>query len=439
MPDFSRLTSRPDYQDRLFVSDVIEQTIEEIGSDIKDEDIRRMFIQCFPNTLDTTVYYTEDENNNPDTFIVTGDIPAMWLRDSVNQIWPYLNFINDDINLKNMFIGLINRQVKSILKDPYANAYEKDKIWERKYELDSLCYFLRLSIGYFDKTSDTSPFTGDWLRAVNKILEIIVLEQNTLTKNTLELMFHFKTASGHLHPAVRMKGYGYPGKNCGLTRSVFRPSDDECVFPYIIPSNAFMMIMLKKIAPALENILAYEAARIARKLSEKINIGIKKWGIIKHQVLGELYAYEVDGFGSHCIMDEPNIPSLISLPYLGYSSIDDPVYQNTRKMAFSEWNGFYARGCKACGITSPHVGALDHFWPMATIMQALTTNNLEEISTCIQMLKNNHAGTFFMHESVHVDEPHKFSRPWFAWANSLFGELILHIKNNYPSLLAKEF
>lgn len=435
MPDFTHLNSRPQTPDRLFISEFIEHEIEEIGSEIKDDDLRRMFIQCFPNTLDTTVYYKEDDNGIPDTFVVTGDIPAMWLRDSTNQVWPYLRFINEDTNLKKMFIGLINRQVKSISIDPYANAFEREKVWERKYELDSLCSFLRLSVGYYQQTLDLSPFNDNWLHAVNKILEIIVLEQTTLNKENLDLLYQFRTMSGHLHPAVRLKGYGYPGKHCGLTRSVFRPSDDETVFPYIIPVNAMAAVFLKQITPLLEKISAFETAKVAQKLSGEIEKAIKKWGIVDHPELGNIYAYEVDGFGSSCIMDDPNVPSLLSLPYLGFTSVDNPIYQNTRKMALGPWNGFFARGCDACGITSPHVGAIDHFWPMATIMQAMTSNDENEVLNCIKILKSTHAGTYFIHESIHVDEPHKFTRPWFSWANSLFGELILEVHNKFPKLL----
>lgn len=430
---------RPEVHDRLFVSRVVDNKIEEIGSKIINDDIRRMFIQCFPNTLDTTVHFNEEENGKPDTFVVTGDIPAMWLRDSTSQVWPYLRFINEDKDLKNMFAGLINRQVKCILKDPYANAFEKDGIWERKYELDSLCSFLRLSVGYHQQTGDTSYFDSNWLHAVNKILEVIIVEQSTLNKDTLELLYQFKTSSGHLHPAVRLKGYGYPGKHCGLSRSVFRPSDDECVYPYIVPVNALAVVVLRAISPILESISAYETARLAKKIAGDIDQAIATWGIIDHPELGEIFAYEVDGFGSSCIMDDPNVPSLLSLPYLGFCSLEDPVYQNTRKMALSEWNGFYAKGCDACGITSPHVGAIDHFWPMATIVQGLTSNNESEVYSCLKILKETHAGTYFIHESVHVDDPQKFTRHWFAWANSLFGELIIKVADRYPHLLNENF
>jgi uncharacterized protein len=439
--NFPHAHDRPDVGDRLFISHRVEEAITNVSQIIADEDIKRMFIQCLPDSLDTTVYYSENEDGtNPDTFIVTGDIPAMWLRDSTNQVWPYVRFVKEDKELQNMFVGLINRQVSCILNDPYANAFERGNgIWERKYELDSLCSFLRLSAGYYEETGDKTPFTERWIQTVHRITNVLHLEQNTLNKENLELLFQFFTRSGHHHPAIRLSGYGYPGKHCGLTRCVFRPSDDETVFPYLIPANAMAVVYLRKAAKILDDIGAFDIQKMVTHLATQIDHGIKKWGIVTHKEFGEVYAYEVDGFGSSCIMDDPNVPSLLSLPYLGYSEYSDPVYQNTRKLIVSEWNSFYAAGKIACGVTSPHVGVCDKFWPMATIMQAMTSTDENEIKNCLTVLKKTHANTFFMHESIHVDDPHHFTRHWFSWANSLFGELILNISSKHPDLLNSTF
>lgn len=439
--NFHHLHERPAPQERLFESPVIEDVIQTVTQKIADRDLALMFSQCFPNALDTAVYYSENEyGQEQDTFVSTGDIPAMWLRDSTNQIWPYLPYTTKDKEIQKMFIGLIRRQTKCIINDPYANAFERNfSVWEQKYELDSLCAFFRLSVGYYEQTKDLSPFNDDWLSAIEKSLKVILLEQNTLNKENTELLFDFRTRSGHRHPAIRLEGYGYPGKNCGLSRCVFRPSDDENVFPYLIPANAMATVYLQNISIILEAINALDTAKIARHLAHDINQGIKEWGIVHHKHFGDIFAYEVDGFGSYCLMDDPNVPSLLSLPYLGYCDRHNPIYLNTRKLLLSDWNPFYARGSVAQGITSPHVGVCDRFWPMATIMQALTTSDHNEIIACLHILKKTHAGTHFMHESVDVDDPHKFSRHWFSWANSLFGELILYLDEHLPEVLSRRF
>lgn len=438
--DFSHITKRPEPHERLFRSELVEKLIDTISPNIADIDIRRMFEQCLPNTLDTTVYHS-DREGKPDTFVVTGDIPAMWLRDSVNQLWPYLPYISQDEELKKLFAGLIHRQSLCVISDPYANAFKREihdsraEVWERKYELDSLCAFFRLSSGYYNQTQDLTPFDENWLYAVRSALDVIHIEQNTLNKDNHTLLFQFKTLSGHLHPAVRLSGYGYPAKRCGMSRCVFRPSDDEAVFPYHVPANAMAVVTLRQLGSILEQLGAQDLLRLSQMLVDQIETGIKEWGIVEHKEFGKIYAYEVDGFGSNCIMDDPNIPSLLSLPYFGYCSIHDDVYQNTRKVILSKWNSFFAKGEVACGLTSPHVGVCDHFWPMATIMQALTTEDEKEIITCLTTLKQTHARTFYMHESVDVDNAHHYTRHWFAWVNSLFGELIIKIHTQSPSLL----
>ena len=443
--DYKKLKSRPSPKHRLFPNRFIDEKIEQISGKIEDKELRRMFSQCLPNTLDTTTFFRTDKKGNPDTFISTGDIPAMWLRDSTNQVWPYLTFVREDQDLQKMIAGLISRQAKNICIDPYANAFIdsqnpnalktrwwkegsgwKKEVWERKWELDSLCSFLRLSARYYEQTSDIAPFDAGWVRAVRKSIEVMRKEQESVTKENLKSLFQFYRPDKKFHPAIRMRGFGYPGKKCGLIRTVFRPSDDEAVFPYLIPANAMAVATLR----SLENLLDRIDSNLKKSvlsLAQEVDDAIRKHGIVEHPEFGKIYAYEVDGFGSQCIMDDPNVPSLLSLPYIGYCSAEDPIYVATRKLILSKANPFFAQGKELAGMTSPHTGTVDHVWPMATIMQALTSTDGEEIQQCLQILKKSHAGTYFIHESVNVDDPKKYTRPWFCWANSLFGELILKI------------
>ncbi len=443
--DFTSM--RPPLAERKFTSDAIEKTIAQIKKSIPDKQLGWLFENCFPNTLDTTVDF-EIINGKPDTYVITGDIDAMWLRDSSAQVWPYLPFIKEDKKLQELVKGVINRQTKCILLDPYANAFYKDPnkvsewkndltdmkpgIHERKWEIDSLCYPIRLANKYWQLTSDMSCFDNDWLEAMRKVLQTFTEQQR---KNG-EGPYTFQRTTSWATDGVPLSGYGYPVKPVGLICSMFRPSDDATIFPFLIPSNFFAVASVQQLFSMLQSMHAdVKPFEPYKNLYSEVSDALKKYAYVQHEVYGKIIAYEVNGFGSFNLMDDANIPSLLSLPYLvGNDFTQTAEYVNTRKLLLSTNNPFFFKGNAGEGNGGPHTG-MNYIWPMSITMRALTSNDDHEINHCLQMLVQSTAGTGFMHESFSKDDASKFTRKWFAWANTLFGELIVHLFQTKPGLL----
>ncbi|MGB7527580.1 glycoside hydrolase family 125 protein [Sphingobacterium cellulitidis] len=431
---------------RHFSSKLVEDMIKEFQKNVADKELGWMFNNCLPNTLDTTVY-DESKGNRKLTYVITGDIDAMWLRDSSAQVWPYIQFVNKDQKLKNMILGLINKQSECINIDPYANAFYNDPTkkgeWftdhtdmkpgmhERKWEIDSLCYPIRLAYRYWKETNDTTPFDETWVKAQEATLRTFKEQQRKTSLGP----YKFERTTSRGSDTLQVDGYGYPVNPVGLIVSSFRPSDDSSIFGFLIPSNLFAIVSLRQSAEILKkvknnNSLAAEMEALANEVEQAVN----QYGIIDHPTHGRVYAFEVDGFGSYLMMDDANVPSLLALPYLGAVDINDEVYQRTRNFILSDKNPFFFKGKFAEGIGGPHIGR-DMIWPMSIIMRANTSTNDEEIRQCVQTLKNTHGGTGFMHESFHKDDPKKFTRHWFAWTNTLFGELMWKLYKEKPELL----
>ncbi len=434
--------------ERHFKSAAIENAIKIFQSKVKNKELAWLFGNCFPNTLDTTVFYSEP-NGRPDTYVITGDIDAMWLRDSSAQVFPYLQFTREDNALHKLIAGVINKQTHFILKDPYANAFYNDDteiskwkksdrtdmkpgIHERKWEIDSLCYPIRLAYHFWKQTGDTTPFDASWKEAIALTLKTFKEQQRKEGKGP----YSFQRETSWATDGVPMAGYGYPVRPNGLICSMFRPSDDATIFAYLIPSNFFAVVSLKQAAEMVSKISKdAKLAAALTALATEVESALKKHAVATHPQFGKLYAFEVNGYGSAVLMDDANVPSLLGLPYLGAVSTNDPLYVNTRKFVWSKENPFFFKGSAGEGIGGPHIG-LDMIWPMSLIMKALTSHNDAEIRQCIQTLQKSHGGTGFMHESFHKDDPKNFTRPWFAWTNTLFGELLWKTFKEKPGLLA---
>jgi meiotically up-regulated gene 157 (Mug157) protein len=443
-------SERPAPSARKFRSKAVDAAIDATAAKLRDPELAWLFSNCLPNTLDTTVEFGSYEGK-PDTVVVTGDIPAMWLRDSSAQVWPYLQFVAQDADLARLIEGVIRRQTRCILADPYANAFmpdlasreplewsRQDKtqmhpgVGERKWEVDSLCYPVRLAHRYWKETRDTSPFDARWSEAMHLVVETFKTQQRKTSRGP----YSFQRSSAAPTDTLSEGGFGNPARPVGLIFSGFRPSDDACAFPLNIPGNFFAVRTLLRIEEMLTEIVHDSAAaREARRLSDEIAAALQAHARLHHPTAGEIYAYEIDGFGNAIFMDDANVPSLLAMPYLESCSIDDPAYQATRRFVLSEANPYFFRGSAAEGIGGPHIGQ-DMIWPMSIVMRALTTRDEHEQVQCLRWLKSTHAGTGFMHESFNKDDPKKFTRSWFAWANTLFGELILTLEKNSPSVLS---
>lgn len=387
--------------------------------------------RCYLNTIETTV----KECKNGDYFVITGDIPALWLRDSAAQLRPYIPQCTESSEMCEIIKGVIRRHAFYVSLDPYSNAFNEtahpkahkddtdfssDYIWERKYEVDSLCASVFLTSDYYETTGDKSIFTPELHTMLIKITDTFTTEQYHAEKSK----YYFRRNTDCLTDTLPNDGKGNPVGYTGMTWSGFRPSDDSCIYNYLIPSEMMCVVAMKKAATLFEDGFrdTENSARCLR-LSNEVNDGIQKFAIVEHPKYGKIYAYETDGLGNHVLMDDANSPSLLSAPYIGYCDKNNPIYLNTRRFILSKDNPWYFEGKAAHGIGSPHTGK-DTIWHISLVMQILTADNEDEKRECLKMLSETHADTYFMHESFNKDNASDFTRSWFAWANALFAQML---------------
>lgn len=411
------------------VYSLIEKVKEQLPEESK---LAKMFEDCIINTIGTTISQKPDGT----TFVITGDIPAMWLRDSAAQVRPYLLLAAEDPQINEMISGLVKRQMSYILLDPYANAFNEEAngnghqtdvtemspwIWERKYEIDSLAYPIQLGYLLWKNSGCVTQFDENFRQAAYEIIKLWRTEQHHETEST----YLFQRLNAPLTDTLAREGKGTETAYTGMTWSGFRPSDDCCDYGYLIPSNMFAVVVLRYLDEIANEIYAdQELASAALNLAGEINQGIQTYGTYNHSVYGEIYAYETDGKGNYNLMDDANVPSLLALPYLGYTDEKDEVYRNTRKFILSADNPYYYEGKAAAGIGSPHTPK-GYIWHIALSMQGLTSLEHSEKERLLQLIQNTDADTGLTHEGFSANDPTEFTRPWFSWSNMLFSELIL--------------
>ena len=400
----------------------------------EDEKLHRMFEQCFVNTYTTTMKKQADGK----TFVVTGDIPAMWLRDSGAQVRPYLLAAEEDEELADLIEGVIRQQFAFVMHDPYANAFNEAEngrghqsditdmtphIWERKYEIDSLCYPIQLCYLFWKSTGRTAYIQETFKEVCETIIGVWRTEQDHENMSP----YRFERAEVRQSDTLIRQGKGGHVVPTGMTWSAFRPSDDACTYGYLVPANMFAVVVLGYAAEICDEVLKDSYLKEeCLKLQEEIRHGIEQYAKLEHPIYGEMYVYETDGAGRVNLMDDANVPSLLAAPYLGYQHFDDSTYLNTRNFLLSRDNPFYYEGKYANGIGSPHTP--DHYiWHIALAIQGMTAGSAEEKQQILTAFKNTDGGTNFMHEGFNADCPEEFTRDWFAWANTMFSEFVLSL------------
>jgi hypothetical protein len=498
---------RPIEPCRTFESQDLEEAIRRLKREIVDPDLSRLFENTWPNTLDTTIGWRgyanhtkvktgteaqdgtvgEGEGNNLPaeeeeddtekeelTFVVTGDIEAMWLRDSANQLQAYTSLLkpSPDFNsLASVFRGAINLQARYILEAPFCNAFQAPpesgipakssvnsdqitpsfdffKVFSCNWELDSLASFLQLSIDYVSATQDFEFFGKfNWVKAVEMVLnttESMRVDSYDDKGQWLHTPYTYCAPYGGT-PINNCNGSPHKG-NIGMIRTFHRPSDDACMFQYLVPANMMFSRVLNDSALIMQKLeetnhpmaSTRNLSSWMRTMSLEIHQGIEKYGVVQDPKYGRIYAYEVDGYGSANLIDDPNIPSLLSAPFLGYLPATNKIYQNTRRRILSRDNPYYAWGPAISGPASQHTGP-GKPWPMALVMQILTSDDDKEIFLALRDLLRSTDGTGLVHESVASGNDRIWSRQWFAWANGLLGQAVLDLERRKPHLLKMGF
>ncbi|MCJ1365406.1 hypothetical protein MMC16_004527 [Acarospora aff. strigata] len=353
------------------------------------------------------------------------DSNAMWLRDSANQMQSYLPLLqasSSEDSIASLYRGVINLQSRYLLTSPYCNsfqppvesgiapasnsaarddkvipAYNDQAVFECKYELDSLAAFLEVSSNYYSRTQDLDFFRRyRWVDAIKAVMGVAgAMMTPTYAPNgsVNSSPYTFTRLTTRASETLENDGIGNPVQaDTGLVRSAFRPSDDATIFQLFIPANMMFSRYLNTTAQIMASLgNQYTLAADMSRLSTQLRDAITRLGVVNDPTYGSVYAYEIDGYGSRNLMDDANIPSLLSAPFIGYLDTSDPVYQSTRKFVLSSNNPYFMRGPAINAVGGPHNGP-GYAWPMASIIRILTSDDDAEITATLKEIVSSTDG-----------------------------------------------
>ncbi|KAF7375715.1 Glycoside hydrolase family 125 protein [Mycena sanguinolenta] len=530
---------RPDPACRTFNSTAVEKVITDMKARLKDPDLARLFENTFPNTLDTTVKYFNATENL--AFIITGDITAQWLRDTSNQFAAYIPLLPSDPALSALVKAVINNEARYVMEYPYSSflpsslplspfsilniltpfsksppvrgiplinkfnaggAFQPPPesglapshndwadgvtvnppvnnrtVFECKYELDSLCGFLKLSRTYYGATKDASFMNDNWYSAISAIFRVIDEQSQASFDDDFNWVSYYNWTGGNraLSPKVPNGGNGEPKGYTGMVGTHHRPSDDLSTYAFLTPANAMLSVELAHLAAILTQSGQTKTSKEAKEFAKLASEWSKRVGdaVWEHTVVNDIFAYETNGLGSRYVMDDANVPTLLSLPYLGFLDKSHPAYVATRKLLLSRGNPYYAAGKKFSGIgcvpllrpSSTFASSTPTYlppgrpthgrmapWPMSQITAIFGTDDDDEIVERLYLIaraefrpmltmnlraEQNTAGLGLIHELQSIYSRTDYTRPWFAWANSYFAEMLLDLAQRKPGLIFK--
>lgn len=447
----------------LAIGDVVKSSEEWIMQASETKMMNSKLAAMFNNTYTFTATRTWSLMEDGTVFVHTGDIKQMWLRDSSQQMRPYLPLAKKSERVSAVFSAVFKRMARFFVEDQYASAFNQEPqpnygqcpptlnclncscincapscsnhTYKHNYEMDSFLFVVDLVHQHFKLTGERDALDPVFHDALRKLVKLLKVEQDHQNLSPYRFGRHMPS-----HAVAKV----------GLLWGFSRPSDDDMQYNYNIPDNMLAVVVLEKVADLALTVFQDAVLEAeATELMQSVDAAIQKYGIFKgNKTLAPIYAFEVDGFGNQILCDDANLPNLLSIPYIGYHDKAN-VYQNTRRFVLRPprphlpGNPNYFVGTVTSGLGSNHTSHglrpanpgtqcdSECIWPLGLLMEAITsTKSINKHSRSshqiLDILLSTDANQSYMHEGFSANNCEEYNRDYFGWANSLFADWILN-------------